>query len=109
LAATIESALSRRRYTDPIDLEKAPRSASGHTITGNSLLAELQAARQARGNADSGVVREVDAPASTASSRPLLDRILAFGGIALILVVAVLALSPAAQYAPVARLAHLFN
>jgi|HubBroStandDraft_1064217.scaffolds.fasta_scaffold09582_3 hypothetical protein len=109
LAATIESALSRRRYTDPIDLEKAPRSASGHTITGNSLLAELQAARQARGNADSGVVREVDAPASTASSRPLLDRVLAFGGIALILVVAVLALSPAAQYAPVARLTHLFN
>jgi hypothetical protein len=39
----------------------------------------------------------------------LLDRVLAFGGIALILVVAVLALSPAAQYAPVARLTHLFN
>jgi hypothetical protein len=108
LAATIETALGRRRYTDPVDFEKARRSGSGLTITGNSLLAELQAAREARGDEDAGPIGESDAPPS-ASSRPLLDRVLAFGGIALILVVAFLALSPAAQYAPVARLTHLFN
>jgi hypothetical protein len=109
LATTIETVMNRRRYTDPVEPEKAARGGSGQTITGNSLLAELQAAREARGSEAPKLVRESDAASSVVSSRSLLDRVLTYGGIALILVVAFLALSPAGQYAPVARLTHLFN
>jgi hypothetical protein len=109
LATTIETMMNRRRYTDPAEPEKAARKGSGHTITGNSLLAELQAAREARGSEGPKMQRESDTGSSIVSSRSLLDRVLTYGGIALILAVALLALSPAAQYAPVARLTRLFN
>jgi hypothetical protein len=110
LAGAIESVLSDRRYANRVEPESATaRPGSGQLITGNSLMAELAAAREARGGGGTQRATE-DFVELTRAPRSLLDRVLAFGGIALILVVAFLALAPSAsQYGPVARLTNLFN
>src|SRR5258707_2577465 len=110
LAGTVEHLLNTR-YAAARLAEEIPSRRVVQTITGESLLAELAAARQSRG--DQPASRSAD-PETPRRSGSFLGRVFAFGGVAVILLTLV-CLSPFRDYVPsplrdqVDRVTHLLK
>ena len=110
LAGTVEHLLNTR-YAAARLAEEIPSRRVVQTITGESLLAELAAARQSRG--DQPASRSAD-PETPRRSGSFLGRVFAFGCVAVILLTLV-CLSPFRDYVPsplrdqVDRITHLLK
>jgi hypothetical protein len=95
LASTVEHLLSTRYAVERL-AEEAPAKRVVQTVTSESLLAELAEARQARGNEPASRVAEPEP--SRRSGSPLV-RLVAFGGIGIVLLVFA-CMSPFRDYVP---------
>jgi hypothetical protein len=95
LTSTVEHLISTRYAAERL-AEEAPAKRVMQTVTADSLLAELAAARQARGNEPASRAAEPEPPRRSAS--PLV-RIVAFGVIGIVLLVFA-CLSPYRDYVP---------
>jgi hypothetical protein len=95
LASTVEHLISTRYAAERL-AEEAPAKRVMQTVTSESLLAELAAARQARGNEPATRVAESKPPRRSGS--PVV-RIVAFGVIGIVLLIFV-CLSPYRDHVP---------